>query len=106
MFNINPLEIIVILALALIILGPQKFPEAGRWLGKAMREVRSFTDDLTRDVRTSFDEDRVPARPAVKDAVARYAEPEEESQAVTKPELESTAVPKADPPEENEPGPV
>nr|MBA2364233.1 twin-arginine translocase TatA/TatE family subunit [Chloroflexia bacterium] len=38
MFGIGPLEMVVMLALALIVLGPQKFPEAGRAVGKAMRE--------------------------------------------------------------------
>ncbi len=56
MFNIGPLELIVVLVLALIVLGPQKFPEAGRAVGKAMREFRSVTDGLTRELTLSLDE--------------------------------------------------
>jgi sec-independent protein translocase protein TatA len=34
-------ELLVILVIALIVLGPKKLPEAGRSLGKGMREFRS-----------------------------------------------------------------
>src|SRR5919198_1459720 len=38
--NVGPLELIVILAIALIVLGPKKLPEVGRSIGKGMREFR------------------------------------------------------------------
>ena len=38
--NIGPMELIVVLALALIILGPKKLPEAGRSVGKGLRELK------------------------------------------------------------------
>jgi sec-independent protein translocase protein TatA len=41
-------ELIVILAIALIVLGPKKLPEAGRALGKGMRE---FKDSISGDHR-------------------------------------------------------
>ena len=41
MFNISPLEILVLLVIALIVLGPQRLPEMARSLGKGMREFRS-----------------------------------------------------------------
>jgi sec-independent protein translocase protein TatA len=44
--NIGPMELIIVLVLALIILGPQKLPDAGRSLGRGMRE---FKDSLTGD---------------------------------------------------------
>ena len=34
------MELIVILAIALIVLGPKKLPEVGRSLGKGMREFK------------------------------------------------------------------
>jgi Tat protein translocase TatB subunit len=46
MFGIGMPELLVILGLALIILGPKKLPEIARGLGKAMREFRRATDDL------------------------------------------------------------
>jgi sec-independent protein translocase protein TatA len=36
----GPLELLVILALALIVLGPKKLPEAARSVGRGMRELR------------------------------------------------------------------
>ena len=44
--NIGPMELIIVLVLALIILGPKKLPDAGRSLGRGMRE---FKDSLTGD---------------------------------------------------------
>jgi sec-independent protein translocase protein TatA len=42
-------ELIVILAIALIVLGPKKLPEAGRALGKGMREFKDSVSGETRD---------------------------------------------------------
>ena len=41
MFNISPLEIVVLLVIALIVLGPQRLPEMARSLGRGMREFRA-----------------------------------------------------------------
>lgn len=41
--NIGPMELIIVLVLALIILGPKRLPDAGRSLGRGMRE---FKDSL------------------------------------------------------------
>ena len=40
-FQVGPLELIVVLAIALIVLGPKKLPEVGRSLGRGMREFKS-----------------------------------------------------------------
>jgi sec-independent protein translocase protein TatA len=39
-FNVGPMELIIVLALALIVLGPKKLPEAGRSIGKGLREFK------------------------------------------------------------------
>jgi sec-independent protein translocase protein TatA len=54
--NIGPMELIIILAIALIVLGPKKLPEAGRSIGKGLRE---FKDGLSGD--RDRDEDERPA---------------------------------------------
>jgi sec-independent protein translocase protein TatA len=41
-------EMLVVLVIALIVLGPKKLPEAGKSLGKGMRE---FKDSLSGDSR-------------------------------------------------------
>ena len=50
--NIGPMELIIVLAIALIVLGPKKLPEVGKSVGKGMRE---FKDSLSGDSR---DDDR------------------------------------------------
>ena len=37
---IGPLELIVVLAIALIVLGPKRLPDAGRSLGRGLREFK------------------------------------------------------------------
>jgi sec-independent protein translocase protein TatA len=39
-FNIGPMELIVVLVIALVVLGPKKLPEVGKSLGKGMREFK------------------------------------------------------------------
>jgi sec-independent protein translocase protein TatA len=56
--NIGPMELIIILALALVVLGPKKLPEAGRSIGKGMRE---FKDGLSGDRDRDRDEDERPS---------------------------------------------
>ena len=38
--NVGPLELIVVLIIALIVLGPKRLPEVGRSVGKGMREFK------------------------------------------------------------------
>ena len=51
--NVGPLELAIILVIALVVLGPKKLPEVGRSLGQGMRE---FKNSLTND-RRDDDED-------------------------------------------------
>jgi Tat protein translocase TatB subunit len=51
MFGIGMPELLLILALALIVLGPKKLPELARALGKGMAEFRRATDDLKDELR-------------------------------------------------------
>ena len=38
--NIGPMELIVVLAIALMVLGPKRLPDAGRSLGRGIREFK------------------------------------------------------------------
>lgn len=40
MFQIGPMEIVVVAIIALIVLGPAKLPDAARAMGKGMREFK------------------------------------------------------------------
>ncbi|HEY8637750.1 MAG TPA: twin-arginine translocase TatA/TatE family subunit [Solirubrobacteraceae bacterium] len=44
--SIGPLELVVVLVIALIVLGPKKLPEVGRSIGRGMRE---FKESLSGD---------------------------------------------------------
>jgi sec-independent protein translocase protein TatA len=44
--NLGPVEVIVVLAIALLILGPKRLPDAGRALGSG---IRNFRRSLTFD---------------------------------------------------------
>jgi sec-independent protein translocase protein TatA len=52
--NIGPLEIIVVLVIALIVFGPKRLPELGNSLGKGLRE---FKDSVTGDNKDDDDDD-------------------------------------------------
>ena len=55
--NIGPLEIVVVLIIALIVFGPKRLPELGRSLGKGIREFRGSLGGHDDD-----DEDHSPQR--------------------------------------------
>ena len=44
--SIGPMELVVVLIIALVVLGPKKLPEVGRSVGKGMRE---FKESLSGD---------------------------------------------------------
>jgi sec-independent protein translocase protein TatA len=52
--NVGPMELVIVLAIALIVLGPKKLPEVGRSLGKGMRE---FKESLSGETRHDEDDD-------------------------------------------------
>jgi len=51
--SIGPMELIIVLVIALIVVGPKKLPELGRSLGGGMRE---FKDSITGRTESQYDE--------------------------------------------------
>ena len=45
--NIGPVELIIILVIALIVIGPGRLPDVGAALGKSIREFRKASSDIT-----------------------------------------------------------
>src|SRR4051812_47645976 len=54
MLNLGAGEVILILVVALLILGPKRLPELARGLGKFMREIRRQTDEVRSVVEREF----------------------------------------------------
>jgi sec-independent protein translocase protein TatA len=50
-FNIGPMELILILAIALLVLGPGKLPDVGKSLGESIREFRKATTEVQEAVK-------------------------------------------------------
>lgn len=53
--NIGPLEIIVVLIIALIVFGPKRLPELGNSLGKGIREFKDSVTGENKDDETQED---------------------------------------------------
>ncbi|MEA2131166.1 MAG: sec-independent protein translocase protein TatA [Solirubrobacteraceae bacterium] len=52
--NIGPIELIVVLVIALVVVGPKKLPAMGRSVGKGMREFKESLSGDTRDESPSL----------------------------------------------------
>jgi sec-independent protein translocase protein TatB len=58
MLNVGPLELLVVLAVALIVVGPERLPELARSVGRALRQLRQVQDEV-RDMVTSGVDDEM-----------------------------------------------
>jgi sec-independent protein translocase protein TatB len=56
MFNIGGGEFLVIALIALIVLGPQRLPDAARQVGKAMGELRRLSAGFQNELKDAFSE--------------------------------------------------
>jgi sec-independent protein translocase protein TatA len=59
----GPLELVIILVIALLILGPGKLPDVGAALGKGIREFRKASSDLSDAARVDPAPTPPPAAP-------------------------------------------
>ena len=81
--NIGPMELIVVLVIALVVLGPKRLPAAGKSLGEG---IRGFKDSLSGrsesavEELTDEDSPRQPARQLVTQTVDVRARPGEHRQ--------------------------
>ena len=48
-FNVGPLELVIVLVIALVILGPKRLPEVGKSIGNGMREFKDAIAGNSKD---------------------------------------------------------
>jgi Tat protein translocase TatB subunit len=57
MLNVGPLELVVVLAVALIVVGPERLPELARSVGRVLRQFREVQDEVRDMVSSGVDDD-------------------------------------------------
>ena len=80
MFGIGMPELMVIMVVALVVLGPKRLPEIARALGKGLAEFRRATSDVNEELRKAQRAIEEEARAA--DAATRRAATEKKTAAV------------------------
>jgi TatA/E family protein of Tat protein translocase len=83
-FNIGPGELLLILAIALLVIGPGRLPDVGAALGKSLREFRKATQEVQEavSVQPRPNELRAPAQPTAPAAAPAAPAPEPAAEAV------------------------
>jgi sec-independent protein translocase protein TatB len=61
MFNVGGGELLVIVLVALIVLGPQRLPDAMRTVGRVVGEVRRISSGFQQELRDAFEDSDVAA---------------------------------------------
>ena len=79
MFGIGTAELIVILVVALIIIGPKKLPDIAKAMGRALGEFRRATDEI----RENFDLASIDHKPQAKPAAPEPSTPEKTPESST-----------------------
>ncbi len=62
MLNIGPQELLLILVVDLLVVGPRRLPEIGRSLGKGLREIRKAQDEVRKTIQVNLDDETPRAR--------------------------------------------
>jgi sec-independent protein translocase protein TatB len=62
MFNVGGGELLAILLVALIVLGPQRLPGAARQVGRVMGDIRRISSGFQDELKNAFDADDTPPR--------------------------------------------
>ena len=73
MFNVGTGELLVILLIALIVLGPEKLPDAARKMGNVLGELRRMSGGFQQEMRSAIDDLARPPLESVKDDAAKEA---------------------------------
>lgn len=73
MFGIGLPELLLIVGLALILIGPKKLPELAKTLGKTLGELRKAADDLKETISEEIDpiREKIPDRSKLEEALKK-----------------------------------
>lgn len=106
-FNVGLPEMLVILVIALIVFGPRKLPEIGGAVGKAMREFRRASSELTDELAREVEVEKAQERTKSAESRPREATPyaPEQTQAYSHEPLADSSAPLLGPPQ-GHPGPA
>jgi sec-independent protein translocase protein TatA len=86
MLNIGPQELILVLIIALVVVGPKRLPELGRTIGRGMREFRKMQSDVRDTLKLDLDPDLEPPTKAVaRPQVVHGTEPDDADGVVEEP---------------------
>jgi sec-independent protein translocase protein TatA len=102
-FGLQPLDILVIVVVALVIFGPKQLPKLGRWLGKTLtslrRGARDLADGFTEETRAQDQESgaTAPADTGTNDAASGASDQRPETTASPAPGSHCTACGAANP---------
>jgi len=77
MFNIGPQELLVVLIVALIIVGPKRLPELGRTIGRALNEFRKIQDEVKDMVKFDLGADPVEVEDPIMSGSTSFSDPHE-----------------------------
>jgi Tat protein translocase TatB subunit len=66
MFNVGGGEVLVILLVALLVLGPGKLPQAARQIGNVLTQVRQMSSGFQNELKSAMDETVDPPAPTTK----------------------------------------
>ncbi len=82
-FNVGPLELIIVLVIALLVVGPRRLPEMGNAVGKTIREFRKASTDITDAATIESDAKPAPTAAASAAPPSATAEPSSEATSTT-----------------------
>jgi sec-independent protein translocase protein TatB len=103
MFNVGGGEVLLILLIGLIVLGPDKLPDFSRKAGRVLHEVRRMSSGFQQEIRNALDQaDEAPAREAT--PLVRPAGVEDPAGAAVEPAAGETAPDPSGPAEGGTPG--
>ena len=89
MFGIGTSELLVILLIALIILGPKEIPKVARTLGRAMREFQRVTDELRHTIDMEIENDERASAKSPENRVEEKKDEAKEDNKTSSPDAEA-----------------